>query len=342
MVIASLIAGLLTAKFIDLILELNKKENKNLQNTLSKKLENITKSHLFNAEQESEQVTEKILEPINVIFTNAKMNTKLFAEKVLGYRSQMILLLDQARKAADYEILKDFIIRGGVISILPPTDIFNLKERAFDLVLQEFKRRPKNEHEKFVRDEFRNLILNPDNLKNELERVIKIYLADIRNIENKLLVNLRADIVNLPFNSTIFMPDEIQFQKNYEKIIEQSITATGKNLREELLAVIVSEILERILKQLAIRLGIIEVSTSGGPAVTLAFLMIDFVAGLVWNWWTNPYDMLATDLNSKLNELNNNIVDELRSQLQQFSRERAQIRKQTVLSLIQQIEGGIK
>jgi hypothetical protein len=210
-------------------------------------------------------------------------------------------------------------------------------------------------HQKFIRSKFEEHIFKADQLEEAVKQVVRSYLAHIRSIESKMLVDLRADVSDFPTAYPLAQLDDKRLQESYDQALSRAIAATGGDLRADIATQLVSFIAGEVLTQVAVRLGvsagILGTGVASGWATfgigVVVGLIVDQIVSWVWDWWADPIGNLAADLDKKLDEMNRLIVDGstdvqgLRDRLKQFARERAATRRTTVLSLLQS-PGGAK
>jgi hypothetical protein len=211
-------------------------------------------------------------------------------------------------------------------------------------------------NKKFIRQKFEDHIFTPAQLEDAVKQVVKSYIAQMRSIESKMLVDLRADVSDFPATYPLAQLDDKRLQESYDKALSRAIEATGGALQGDIATQLVSIIAGEVLTQVAVRLGVSAGILGAGAASGWATLGIGVIVGLivdqivswVWDWWADPRGNLAAELDKKLDEVNGLIVDGssdvqgLRARLQQFSRERAATRRTAVLSLLQPTGGVTK
>lgn len=209
-------------------------------------------------------------------------------------------------------------------------------------------------HQKFIRQKFEEHVFKPDQLEEAVKQVIRSYLAHVRSVESKMLVDLRADVSDFPTAYPLAQLNDKRLQESYDQALSRAIAATGGDLRADIANQLVSIIAGEVLTQVAVRLGVSAGILGTGAASGWATLGIGFVVGLivdqivswVWDWWADPKGSLAAELDKKLDEMNRLIVDGssdiqgLRDRLKQFSQERSATRKTAVLDLLQSTGGG--
>jgi hypothetical protein len=209
------------------------------------------------------------------------------------------------------------------------------------------------EHERFIRETFREYLLKPEQLETAIKQVVKSYLEHVRSIEGKMLVDLRMDYAGFSSRGPLATIDQAKLEVLFDEAVARSMTAVGSDLKANGTAEIASAIVGEVVTKVAVRLGVSGGILATGAASSWTTLGIGLVVGLivdqivswVWDWWADPKGELATQLNNKLDELHRLILDGssvgagLRDRLQQFARERAVIRSAAILDLMQQRPG---
>jgi hypothetical protein len=269
--------------------------------------EEIAKPHLSWADQECERVIEEHVKVIDAFFVESKKNTRVFAEVALSWGSKWRLVVDYVP--------------------------FTSSAR----------------HETFIRKKFEEYVFKPEELEDAIKQAVDRYLKHVESIEGLMLVNIRADVADFPMTSLIKQSDQSRLAHVYDEALIRAAKATGASLRTDLATELVSAITTVLLRQIAARLGVSAGVLGTGAASSwatmgislLASVIVDSVISWVWDWYADPKGNLATDLNLKLDEINRLIVDGaddvegLRTRLHAFAKQRATIRRQAILTLLQ-------
>lgn len=269
--------------------------------------EEIAGPHLQWAEQEAADVLNEHLAQLDLFFAEARQHTPQFADRALGWSSKW-------RLAAEYVPFT----KGG-------------------------------RHEAFIRQEFEQHIFTPQQLAEVVEHVVANYLTHLRSIESQMLVKVRADTDDFPETFIVAELDESRFRSRYDEAVSQALAATGSGLRSDIATQLVSLIAGEVLTQVATRLGVSAGILGTGAASSWATFGVGLVVGLivdqivswVWDWYADPTGNLAVQLDSKLAGLNRLIVDGadgvqgLRARLKAYSQDRARVRKEAVLAVLQ-------
>lgn len=209
-------------------------------------------------------------------------------------------------------------------------------------------------HEEFIRSQFEEMIFSSNQLEEVVSNSVSEYLAEIRNIENQMLVDLRADIANYPDAYRLANLNDEEFKQKFDEAIGRAVSKTQSQVHKDVGRGLVSLVVAEVLQKVAIRMGVTSIILGGGAATSTASLgvtiiiglMIDQIISLVWNWWADPTGNLASDLDKKLNEMRDLICDgdeEIKGLGQSFrslSIERERIREIAIMDLLTRKDGS--
>lgn len=268
--------------------------------------EEVAKPHLIWADRECEAIIEEHIRSLDSFFSDCKKSTRGFAEIALGWGSKWRLVADHVP-----------FTRGG-------------------------------RHEVFIREEFEKAIFRPTQLGDAVSLVLASYMRHIESLEGQMLVRIRADAADFPSAYLLARIDEDRVRASYDEAVSRAIEAAGGGIRNDATTEVISIIVGEVLTQVAIRLGVSAGILGTGASSSWMTLGIGVVVGLIvdqivswlWDWYADPRDNLATQIDAKLDEINRLIVDGsdgvtgLRERLRQFARERAVVRRQAVLALL--------
>lgn len=204
------------------------------------------------------------------------------------------------------------------------------------------------EHEIFIRDQFEQTVFSVSSLESVVSLAVAEYLAEIRSIENQMLVALRADLAGIDGDLPLAKLDDSQLRSKFDQAIENAIAAASGQLRADVGTQLVSLIVGEVLTQVAIRLGAsAAILTAGGSSIWLTMgigfvvgVIVDQIVSWVWDWWADPKGELARKIDLKLDEMCTLICDGgtgvqgLRERFQSIARERARLRETAILELL--------
>lgn len=209
-------------------------------------------------------------------------------------------------------------------------------------------------HQKFIRSKFEEHVFKAGHLEELIQQVVRDYIRSVRNIESKMLVDLRADISDLPTANPLAQLDDKRLQECYDQALSKAIAKADGELCADASRELGSFLAGMVLRKVAARLGISSGILGAGAASGLATfgvgfavsLFIDQIVSWVWDWWADPQGQLAAEVAKKLDEMNRMIVDGsddapgLRACLKEFAQQRAAIRRAALLNMLQ--HGGVE
>jgi hypothetical protein len=203
-------------------------------------------------------------------------------------------------------------------------------------------------HETYIREQFEASIFSATQLEQVVTTAIAEYLADVRSVENQMLVSLRADIAGFPDAYPIASLDDSELQAKFDEAIAAAIAAAGDQVQAEigtqLISLIGGEVLTQVALRMGISAGILGVGAASGWATlgigVVVGLIVDQIVSWVWDWWADPTGDLAASLNAKINEVSRLICDGdsnnngLRQRFRELANNRARIREVAILELL--------
>jgi len=277
-------------------------------------LQELASPHLQSAASQSHAIIDEQLAPINQFFKSTKEGTAKFAELSLGWGSKWRLVAD------------------GV----PYTK--------------------GNRHSEYLRSKFEEYVFTPDQFEKVIRQSVDGYLDELRSIEGKMLVAIRADINDFPVDSSLKHLDSKQWQTAFDDAIARASAATTDQLESDVGTQLVSIITGEILTQVAVRLGISSgILTVGAASGWTTFgvglvigVIIDQIVTVAWDHWSDPKGKLIKQLNMKLEELNilirngDSQVQGLRSRFREIADQRALLRKEAIMEILNSYSAGAK
>lgn len=265
-----------------------------------------TEQNLAWADEESRRAVDRHIAPLDDFFAAARQGTPAFADAVLGWGSKWRFVADKLPFTS-----------GG-------------------------------RHAAFLRRTFDDHLFKPGDLSGAIEQSARGYANALEGVENQMLVRLREDLSDLPPAALPQFADPSSLATAYDSALARALEHVGTNVEVDVAALLVSIVTEEVLTQVAVRLGVSAGILGAGAGASWATLGAGVVIGLivdqlvtwVWDWWADPRGNLAADMNRKLADLHRLIVegDEqtpgLRPTLAEFARQRCDVRRTAVLSLL--------
>ncbi len=193
-----------------------------------------------------------------------------------------------------------------------------------------------------IRETFEKHFFSAESLQKELERTVALCLQDLNNAENKMLVALQADLATHAPSLAGLSSEELR--RRYDELIARIATDPRMSLRDEVIRevalTIASEILVAVLRQLAVRAGILGTGTASGWASFGVSLIIAIVLDQLWDWYFDPVGQLASKLDRELQDLEAWIIQGsneqpgLYARLRKVADDRAKWREEAVITMI--------
>ncbi|MEQ1828057.1 MAG: hypothetical protein ABL921_19000 [Pirellula sp.] len=200
----------------------------------------------------------------------------------------------------------------------------------------------------FLREQFEEMVLSGPQLQKAVEQCVSEYIAEVRSIENRMLVELRADIQGLSHQYDIGALREDELQAQFDQAIEKAMRLANSDLQSNISSQLVSIIVGEVLTQVAVRLGVSAGILGTGAASGWATLGVGVVVGIVidqivmsiWSRWSDPKGQLVDTLTHQLNVVQDMIClgdDQskgLIKHFQEIAASRAPLRKSVVFEML--------
>jgi hypothetical protein len=205
-------------------------------------------------------------------------------------------------------------------------------------------------HEKFIRQTFEEIVFNPKQLEKEVKATVKSCLDQIYSIESRMLVDLRADLSDIPKEYFIEKFNEKAFQDKVDKTVAlasvSSVSDLNSTIGLSLASFIAGEALALVAIQLGVSSGILTTGAASGWATfgigAVVGLIVDQMVGWIWNWWADPKGDLKQKLESKLEEIFLLVTNKLRGELKKNAINRDIARRNVVNDFLSSAPGNTK
>jgi hypothetical protein len=202
-------------------------------------------------------------------------------------------------------------------------------------------------HRKFIDSKFAEHVIEREKFSKGIQSAGKNFAAQLESIENKMLVDLRADIEQLPKHQRVVLNlDEVTslINKNARVAEEKARLEAVKTVGHFALV----EFVERLVTRQLVRSGILSALgvSSSAPSLGLSIvigLLVDQVISYIWSWFDDPVADLSQKIERELEKVRQQVVEDsggLREQLQRISQERAKIRREVVLQSLREASRG--
>ena len=163
-------------------------------------------------------------------------------------------------------------------------------------------------NEKYLKDQFELQILNGAELQRAIEQCVNEFIAEVRSIESKMLVDLQADVQGFSREHQLAELDAKEIQSMFDQAISNAMQVASSDLQSNISSQLVSLVVGEVLTQVAVRLGVSAGILGTGAASSWATLGIGLIVGIVidqivmtiWNSWSDPEGKLVESLNQQL------------------------------------------
>lgn len=209
-------------------------------------------------------------------------------------------------------------------------------------------------HSEYLRSKFEEFVFTPEQFEKVIRQSVDGYLAELRSIESKMLVDLKADLDDFPADSALRRLDATQWQDSFDDAIAKATAAASDQIGSDVATQLVSIITGEVLAQVAVRLGVSSgILTTGAASGWATFgvgvaigLVIDQLVTIAWDHWSDPKGKLTKQLNMKIQEINilirngDSQVQGLRARFRQIADQRAVLRKDAIMELLKHYSAG--
>lgn len=205
-----------------------------------------------------------------------------------------------------------------------------------------------NRHEEYLKAKFNEMVFSDEQLVKVVKDTVADYLRRLENIDNKMLVDIRADLPDIAEGSILQTLDEQRLLETYREMIEKVrrlyASKSANDIGANAVSFAAGEITSQVLGQIAVRLGIssgILVSGAGSSLVTLGIgqvvaFIVDYIIAIIWDWYADPKGNLAADIVRGIDSIRNETVICLREHLADLARQHRKHRKEMVRTFLNQ------
>ena len=203
-------------------------------------------------------------------------------------------------------------------------------------------------HAEYLKEQFEAQVLKGEDLSKAIEQAVNEFLAEIRNTESKMLVDLRVDVEDLKSTYELGQMNTAEVQSQFDAAVENAMLISGNDLQTNISSQLVSIVVGEVLTQVAIRLGVSAGILGTGAASgwftlgvgVIVGLVIDQIVSAIWTHISDPQKNLEEELNIQLKVMKRLICfgdKDTKGLLQHFDEiasSRAQLRRVAVLKLL--------
>jgi hypothetical protein len=163
----------------------------------------------------------------------------------------------------------------------------------------------KTAHERLLRQYFEKHIFAPEDLQGAIKQTVMLIEWDLREIANRMLVELQADLEKLPKVAGIRVPRlDPEVLKEALQSLQESV---GQDAAADVGLFVVSEALTTVALRLGVSAGVLSAGAAGaGPSwgVTLVVaLIVDMAMSALYDKLFDPQGQIAAKVREDLDEL---------------------------------------
>lgn len=212
----------------------------------------------------------------------------------------------------------------------------------------------RGQHEEFLAETFRIRFFGPEELKQAMTHAVEAYVADLEAIDNRMLVDIRMDVADLPAGVTIAAMPVPDLQERYRSVCGRIAGITGADTAVDVGRAAADMIVTSVVAMMATRMGTSAVVLGAGAASSwwtfgaglVIGVIVDQIIAAVWSWTYDPHGKLIAMMEAKIDEVRDLVLDGdagqpgLREALRTFADQRAIVRREAVLQLLADTKGS--
>ena len=179
-------------------------------------------------------------------------------------------------------------------------------------------------HRKFIAEQFSEYIFSKKELATLLEQAANEYAQELEAVENEFLVQVRADLADLPPVALPAFSNESVLRSEFSKIVETVVAEVAQDLSIDVgreitsfaVGEVVALVVTKTLTAVATRMGISGAIIGTGAASSWATLGAGIVIGIAvdalldWiiGWFHDPVGDLAVRVSTSLDDVSRSIT----------------------------------
>lgn len=212
----------------------------------------------------------------------------------------------------------------------------------------------RGQHEEFLAETFRSHFFGPDDLRRVMTDAVAAYVAELEAIDNRMLVDIRMDVADLPAGATVGAMPVPDLQERYRAVCGRIAGITGADAAVDVGRAAADMIVGSVVAMMAARMGTSAVVLGTGAASgwwtfgigLVVGVIVDQVIATVWNWTYDPHGKLVAMMETKIDELRSLVLDGdagksgLREELRKYADDRAIVRREAVFQLLAGTKGS--
>jgi hypothetical protein len=208
-------------------------------------------------------------------------------------------------------------------------------------------------HAEFVRAKLAEHLFSPEQLNQAIDKAVRSYLNQVKDIESQMLVKIRLDMEDLPDGTLAKPTDEKALQAAFDRSLALVRRQVAHDLKKDVGALAAGEVASeisgritlRVLRHLAMRVGLSGPLLGAGAGsswltsgISLAgSLVVDWLVFEIVDWWADPKGKLTAAMCEELARLRRLLIRGagskrgLRGELKALARRRSALRRAAIL-----------
>jgi hypothetical protein len=198
--------------------------------------------------------------------------------------------------------------------------------------------RGRQQLETFIAQTFRKYAFAPEDLEKLEATVCQQYQAELESIDNQMLVDLRADLADVPGYDRLLKLNSQEWTRMFQQSVSQLVQQTQEKLKAELFSEVASILISEVVTQVATRLAISSGILGAGAASGAASFGIGLAAGLVvdaiYSALYDPVGELTKEIEAGIEAVHKEFTSQLRQKLEHQAQQRSEQRRAGVLRML--------
>ena len=174
-----------------------------------------------------------------------------------------------------------------------------------------------DEHRKYLEERFAARVFAQADLEKTVEYCVQAFLTHLDNVDSALLINLRADLENVPPSSFSAGVDPSVIEQSLSVAIYDAVKAVKDDMPgmigREIVSWIAGDVLAQASVKLATSAGILSVGVGSGTvsfgATVVISIAVDYVVSWAWDKAFDPAGELSRKIDGTLTQLEQLIIE---------------------------------
>lgn len=193
-----------------------------------------------------------------------------------------------------------------------------------------------------INQTFQRYAFSPQSLEKLAIAICENVQADLKSIENQMLVDLREDLSDLPGSTWRPELDSEDWTRAFQQLVAPLVAPVETELEagalRRLTSVAISEALTAVPTRAAVSAGILGTGAASGAALLgiglAAGVVVDQIVGAIYDALYNPEGELAKQSDERIEEVHRAFRSQLQQLLEQEAQQRNQHRREALLRML--------